>query len=124
MFREDQAMPQPTSTQLHPIAAFRAIRNLTSNREDTRQVFLLMDALRGKTSLRQFARFRDTATGRAVLAERRHLFDQLSDRKRLAALPPGTLGRSYYEFMASENLSAGGWSTRRSFAKHCRPAKT
>jgi ubiquinone biosynthesis protein COQ4 len=101
-------MPQPTSTHLHPIAAFRAIRNLTRNREDTRQVFLLMDALRGKTSLRQFARFRATETGRAVLAERRQLFDRLCDRKSLAALPPGTLGGSYYEFMASENLSAEG----------------
>jgi ubiquinone biosynthesis protein COQ4 len=84
------------------------MRNLSRNREDTRQVFLLMDALRGNTSLRQFARFRETATGRAVLAERRQLLDRLSDRKSLAALPPGTLGRSYYEFMASENLSAEG----------------
>ena len=101
-------MPQPTSTRLHPIAAIRAMRNLTRDREDMRQGFLLMDALRGKTTLRQFARFRQTETGRAVLAERRQLFDRLSDRKRLAALPPGTLGRSYYEFMAAENLSAEG----------------
>ena len=101
-------MPQPTSTHLHPIAAIRAMRNLTRDREDMRQGFLLMDALRGKTTLRQFARFRQTETGRAVLAERRQLFDRLSDRKRLAALPPGTLGRSYYEFMAAENLSAEG----------------
>ena len=43
-----------------------------------------------------------------MLAERRQLFDRLSDRKILAALPPGTLGRSYYEFMAAENLSAEG----------------
>ena len=41
-----------------------------------------MDALRGKTSLRQFARFRQTETGRAVLAERRQLLDRLSDRER------------------------------------------
>src|SRR5262249_50220007 len=42
------------STRLHPIAAIRAIRHLWRDREDTRQVFLLMDALRGKTTLRQF----------------------------------------------------------------------
>jgi ubiquinone biosynthesis protein COQ4 len=69
---------------------------------------LLMDALRGKTSVRQFARFRQTETGRAVLAERRQLFDRLNDREGLAAFPAGTLGRSYYEFMAAENLSAQG----------------
>ena len=45
-------MPQPTSTRLHPIAAIRAMRNLTRDREDMRQGFLLMDALRGKTTLR------------------------------------------------------------------------
>jgi ubiquinone biosynthesis protein COQ4 len=101
-------MPQSTGTRLHPIAAIRAMRNLTRDREDTRQVFFLMDALRGKTTLRQFARFRQTETGRAVLAERRQLLDRLSDRESLAALPPGTLGRAYYEFMATENLSAEG----------------
>jgi ubiquinone biosynthesis protein COQ4 len=101
-------MPQPTSTHLHPISAIRAMRNLRRNREDTRQAFLLMDALRGKTTLRQFARFRQTETGRAVLAEGRRLLDRLNDRQSLAALPPGTLGRAYCEFMASENLSAAG----------------
>lgn len=101
-------MPHPTSTRLRPIAAIRAMRRLMRDREDTRQVFLLMDALRGKTTVRQFARFRQTETGRAVLAERRQLLDRLNDRDGLAALPPGTLGRSYYEFMAAENLSAEG----------------
>ena len=45
-------MSQPTDTRLHPIAAYRAVRKLMQNREDTRQVFLLIDALRGKTTLR------------------------------------------------------------------------
>jgi ubiquinone biosynthesis protein COQ4 len=97
-----------STTRLHPIAALRAIRALIRDREDTRQAFLLMDALRGKTSLRQLARFRKTDVGRAVLAERRRLFDRLADRQTLAALPPGSLGRAYYDFMATENLSAEG----------------
>jgi ubiquinone biosynthesis protein COQ4 len=78
------------------------------NREDTHQVFLLIEALRGKTTLRQFARFRQTEIGRAVLGERRRLLDRLSDRASLAALPAGTLGHAYYDFMAAENLSAEG----------------
>jgi ubiquinone biosynthesis protein COQ4 len=101
-------MAQPTSTRLQPITALRAMRSLQRSREDTRQAVLLIDALRGRTSLRQFARFRQTETGRAVLAERRQLLDRLSDRECLAALPPGTLGRSYHEFMATENLTAEG----------------
>jgi ubiquinone biosynthesis protein COQ4 len=101
-------MPQSASTRLHPIAALRALRALTRNREDTRQVFLLMEALRGKTTLRQFARFRRSEPGRAILAERRSLLARLSDRASLARLPPGSLGRAYWEFMATENLSAEG----------------
>jgi ubiquinone biosynthesis protein COQ4 len=104
-------MSRTASTHLHPIAALRAIRALIRDREDTRQAFLLMDALRGKTSVRQLARFRSTEVGRAVLAERRRLFDRLADRRTLSALPPGTLGRAYYDFMASENLSAEGLAT-------------
>src|SRR2546421_3833250 len=78
------------------------------NREDTRQVFLLIDALRGKTTLRQLARFRQTEFGQRALADRRRLFDRLEDWETLKALPAGTLGRAYYEFMASEHLSAAG----------------
>jgi len=99
-------MPQSVDTRLHPITAFRAIRKLTRNREDTQQAFLLIEALRGKTTLRQFARFRQSDTGRAMLAERPSLLAHLSDRASLAALPPGSLGRAYWEFMASEDLSA------------------
>jgi ubiquinone biosynthesis protein COQ4 len=101
-------MSQPASTRLRPVAALRAVRNLMRDREDTQQVFLLIEALRGKTTLRQFARFRRTETGRAVLGENRRLLDRLADRARLAALPAGTLGRAYYEFMAAEHLSAEG----------------
>src|SRR5438270_9452653 len=102
------AMSSPTDTRLHPIAAYRAVRKLMQNREDTRQVFLLIDALRGKTTLRQLARFRQTEFGQRALAERRRLFDRLEDWETLKALPAGTLGRAYYEFMASEHLSAAG----------------
>jgi ubiquinone biosynthesis protein COQ4 len=101
-------MSRPARPRLRPIAALRAVRNLMRNREDTQQVFLLIEALRGKTTLRQLARFRRTTTGRAVLGENRRLLDRLSDRASLAALPAGTLGRAYYDFMAAESLSAEG----------------
>jgi ubiquinone biosynthesis protein COQ4 len=101
-------MSQATDTRRHPVAAYRAMRNLLRDREDTRQVFLLIDALRGKTTLRQLARFRETEIGPGALADRRRLFDRLEDQASLAALPAGTLGRAYYDFMAAENLSAEG----------------
>jgi ubiquinone biosynthesis protein COQ4 len=120
---EDATMTEaaPADTRIHPIAAFRAMRNLTRNREDTRQVFLLNNALRGKTTLRQFTRFCATDTGRAVLADRRQLLNRLSDRASLAALPAGTLGRAYYEFMAAENLSADGLVQASNFQEELPP---
>jgi ubiquinone biosynthesis protein COQ4 len=108
-------VPRPLDTRLHPIVALRAIRALLRNPEDTLQVFLLLDALRGKTSQRQFARFRRTEVGRAVLAERRRLFDRLNDRAALAALPAGTLGRLYHDFTAAEHLSAQGLAETSNF---------
>jgi ubiquinone biosynthesis protein COQ4 len=101
-------MPQTTDTRLHPITALRAIRALQRDREDTKQVFLLIDALRGKTTVRQLAKFRATEFGRRALADRPRLFDRLEDWDTLKTLHAGTLGRAYYEFMASENLSAAG----------------
>jgi ubiquinone biosynthesis protein COQ4 len=106
-------MPQATDTRLHPIRAVRAIRALQRDREDTKQVFLLIEALRGKATLRQLAKFRATEFGRRALAERPRLFDWLEDRDTLKALPVGTLGRAYYEFMASENRRPRGWSRPR-----------
>src|SRR5579862_287715 len=99
-------MSHATDTRLHPIAALRAIRNLLHKQGDTRQVFLVIDALRGKTTVRQLARFRRTEFGRAALADHRCLLDRLRDRQSLAVLPAGTLGRAYYDFMSSENLTA------------------
>jgi ubiquinone biosynthesis protein COQ4 len=101
-------MPQSVSTRLHPIAALRAMRSLMRDREDTKQAFLLIEALRGKTTVRQLARFRRSEAGQAMLAERPSLLAHLSDRASLARLAPGSLGRTYYEFMASEDLSAEG----------------
>lgn len=101
-------MQQPTSTRIHPIAALRALRGLLRDREDTRQAFLLVEALRGKSGLRQFSRFGASEGGRALLAWRPSLLAALSDRARLARMPPASLGRAYLDFVSAENLSAEG----------------
>ncbi|HJU16380.1 MAG TPA: Coq4 family protein, partial [Stellaceae bacterium] len=101
-------MQQSTTPRIHPIVALRALRGLLRDREDTRQAFLLVEALRGKTGLRQFARFRASEGGRALLARRPSLLSALSDRARLAGMPPDSLGRAYLDFVSAENLSAEG----------------
>ena len=96
---------------IQPLLAARAIAALVRDPQDTPQVFTVINALRGRTTLRRMERFRATAAGRRLLAAPRSLLDHLGDREGLAALPPGTLGRVYHDFMAEENLSAQGLAT-------------
>ena len=95
-------------TRLRPLEAVKAVRRLLANPEATEEVFTILRAMRGRSGLRLFARFRDNAMGTRILNERRSLFAALSDQDALALLPDGSLGNSYRRFMAAENLSADG----------------
>ncbi len=95
-------------TRLRPLTAIRAVRALFANGEDTRQIFVIFRALRGRSGVRAFQRFKADPTGQQILRERRVLLATLEDREALAALPVGSMGRAYFEFMESENLSANG----------------
>ncbi|MFU8817713.1 MAG: Coq4 family protein [Pseudomonadales bacterium] len=100
----------PTSDPfaLRPRQAWAALRALLANPEETQQVFTIVRALSGKTLLRGYNRFTRTATGRAVLAEKRELIEVLQNRDYLRALPEGSLGRHYLAFVERENLTAEG----------------
>ncbi len=97
-----------TRKRIEPLKAIRAIRALIADKEDTGQVFKIIDALSGNVSDRQFKRFIATGMGQRIVAERRDIIAALNDRERLSRLPEGTLGRTYYDFMAEENLTADG----------------
>jgi ubiquinone biosynthesis protein COQ4 len=94
-------------TRLRPLTAFRAVRRLLSNPDDTAQVFVILRAMRGSSALRAFRRFCASPAGSQVMAEQRSLLEAL-DPARLAAMPDGSLGRTYRLFMQEENLSATG----------------
>lgn len=94
-------------TSLHPLDAVRAVRRLFQT-GDTKEVFAVFRALRGKSALRAFRRFAASPTGALVLSERRCLLDRLSDHAALRALPPQSVGRAYLAFMEEEQLSAAG----------------
>ncbi|MEN6544169.1 Coq4 family protein [Parvibaculum sp.] len=99
---------RPRRKRIEPLKAIRAIRALIADKEDTGQVFKIIDALSGGSDEHMFNRFMASEAGRRIVSERRDLIALLNDRERLAKLPKGTLGRAYYEFMAEENLSADG----------------
>jgi ubiquinone biosynthesis protein COQ4 len=86
----------------------RALKNLLKNPQDTRQVALLTAALRGRSGLIQYNKFKSSLVGFQILAEKRCLADTLDNHAYLATLPENSLGRRYLAFMAEENLSAKG----------------
>ena len=92
-------------TRLRPLIAVRAIKTLLATR-DTRQIFILLRAMRGRSGLRNFHRFAGSPVGKVVLRDRRDLLTLLDDRLRLRQLPAGSVGRTYLDFMESEDLSA------------------
>ncbi len=98
-------------TRIRPLVAIRAVRALQADPQDTRQIFVIFRALRGKSGVRLFTRFRASPNGERILAERRSLLAILSDRNYLSGLPLGSVGRTYLDFMESENLSAQGLVT-------------
>src|SRR3954462_15777914 len=94
-------------TSLRPLEAVAAVRRLFQT-GDTKEVFAVFRALRGKSGLRAFRRFAASLTGAEVLRERRCLLDALNNHAALEALPEGSVGRAYLAFMQTEQLSANG----------------
>ena len=98
----------PTTRTADWPRAWRALRTLIADPNRTDQVAHFIIAVGGGGDLRAFARFRAHPGGRRLLVERPSLPDILSDLTRLAALPAGSLGRTYAEFMLSEKLDPTG----------------
>lgn len=98
----------PPAPPIRPFHALLSMHRLIRNKEDTRQVFEIMQALSGKAGQRYFRRFVATPYGRRVVDEPVRLEEVLSDRERLRAMPEGSVGRIYLDFMEGENLTAEG----------------
>lgn len=92
--------------RLHPLRALAALRRLIRDPEDTEQVFHIMQALAGRTLLRNLARLRRLRPD--LLARREEIIDLLADRDWLASLPEGSLGRAYLAFCTREGITPEG----------------
>ena len=101
-------MHSDNPNKLRPLEAWRALRRLLRDPEDTAQVFTIVRALTGRSLVRAYRRFAATPTGQTILQEKRSLLDRLEDRTALAALPSGSLGRAYLSFVQEESLTADG----------------
>lgn len=88
--------------------AAEAMRRLLDDPEDTAQVFTIIQALTGNAHYRLLRRVKRLAHGRQLFTERPNLLQLLSDRKALAAMPEGSLGRAYLDFIEREGITADG----------------
>ncbi len=98
----------PPSPPIRPFHALASVLKLVLNKEDTRQVFETIQALSGRSGKQLFQRFTATPYGRRVVSEPVRLEEILADREALRALPEGSVGRAYLDFMEGEDLTPDG----------------
>ncbi len=85
-----------------------AIKKLVQDKEDTAQVFVILEALAGKSGERSFKRFKKSPHAEKILSAKKPLMSYLKDRKWLASLPEGSLGQAYHKFTEVEQITADG----------------
>lgn len=88
--------------------AISAMRRLIANPEATEEVFVIIESLAGNALEKGFRRFKATATGQRILAEKRSLLDSLRDREMLSEQPKSSLAANYLNFVIKEEISADG----------------
>lgn len=91
-----------------PLKAFKHFRKLIANKEDTTQVFYVIEALNGNSFQKRFVKFANSEKGQKRLKENRYLPKILDNHDWLRTLPEGSFGRAYLDFMTSEGLTAQG----------------
>lgn len=90
------------------LRALKALRRLIADKDDTGQVFEIMNALSGSSIKRGYDKLLDHPHGGVAAYERPELADLLQDREMLKALPDGSLGRAYLAFIEEQDFSAYG----------------
>ncbi|NNC36404.1 MAG: hypothetical protein EX271_06535 [Acidimicrobiales bacterium] len=98
----------PPPSPFRPWDAVKAVYRLIKNKEDTTQVFEISNALSRDSHNKLFARFAASPYGKRVIEEPIELEKILADFDRLRAMPEGSFGRAYLEFMESGGLTPDG----------------
>ena len=94
--------------KFRPFKALRHFRNLIADKEDTAQVFHIFESLPRKGFVPDARAFIESDRGQRLMRSEPFLPTVLDDHAPLKALPAGTVGRAYVEFMEREGLSAAG----------------
>jgi ubiquinone biosynthesis protein COQ4 len=100
--------PRRVSPRLRPFKALAHFRKLVADKEDTEQVFHMVDCLPSARYRRIQEAFCVSANGLALMKAEPYLPALLDDHDRLLAMPKGSVAHAYVAFMRAEGLSAAG----------------
>ena len=100
--------PDRVQPRFRPFKAWSHMQKLLENKEDTEQVFHIIEALNGRAQVSNLANFADSEAGKTLLLRKEYLPPLLDDHAWIRDLPEGTVGRAYIDFMEREGLSAQG----------------
>jgi ubiquinone biosynthesis protein COQ4 len=89
-------------------AAFRALRRLLADSDDTVQVFRITNALNGRAWQRNYRRLISTTEGGRVAYRRVELARRLRDRAWVESFPEGSVAAGYRAFLETTGYSADG----------------
>lgn len=100
--------PRRVPPRLRPFKALGHFRKLIADKEDTEQVFHMVDCLPSARYRRIQEAFCASGQGRALMESEPFLPALLDDHDRLLAMPEGSVAHAYVAFMRAEGLSAAG----------------
>lgn len=93
---------------MQPLRALKAVRRLIADKDDTEQVFEIMNALVGRSTQWGYRKLLRSPVGGEEAYRRLELADIFQDHEVLRALPEGSLGRAYLDFVEAQDFSAYG----------------
>ncbi len=105
---DSPSVTPPAAGRFQARRAFRLLRELIRNPEDTDKVFEFFEAVGGDDGERHFRRLAAEPDGRRLLASRPCLVETLADEAYLASLPEDSLGRWYLRFMRARGFAPSG----------------
>ena len=94
--------------KIRPVKALRHFRNLIADKEDTAEVFYIIEALSGKAFIRNAKQFLKSPHAKELMERNIDLPTMLDDHDKLRELPVDSVGRAYVRFMEREGLTAAG----------------
>ncbi len=100
--------PERTISGFQPRKVLHHFSKLIEDKEDTEQVFHIIEATKGKKSVQQGWDFIQSPEGQRFLQSEVDIPAMLDEHERWADLPENSVGKHYMAFMKREGLTAAG----------------